>query len=330
MYIYTCQQSSPPPQCRTDCSLSLSLSLSLSFSLSLFQRQISACNRRQTKHRQKVCSDATLNIFFSFPPCPWLPSLDRVEIGLRLCQCFALCVRCLCRPYRPCCARLFASLRRALLCCWLRHLLSRWRAVIVPLCSSVSIVLFGNTMDFISSLHHARESKRRVVCAASQRSSFSGSSVDALFQARAARAAAQRDTLPPTAVAADSVAQVRRLTAVPVVAETPCSDYINGLRRSRAARTIGLCVQPSSPQIRVPRIPALCASPRHPLRASILSAAPVSQVLSVPVCGHPLRGAFLRGSTLPAVLSCANTCVLRKAVLVRRAALQPLDTEKAR
>jgi hypothetical protein len=32
------------------------------------------------------------------------------------CQCFALCVRCLCRPYRPCRARLFASLRRALLC----------------------------------------------------------------------------------------------------------------------------------------------------------------------------------------------------------------------
>ena len=181
---------------------------------------------------------------------------------MRLCQCFALCVRCLCRPYRPCCARLFASLRRALLCCWLRHLLSRWRAVIVPLCSSVSIVLFGNTMDSISSLHHARESKR-VVCAESQRPSFSGSSVDALFQARAARAAAQRDTLPPTAVAADSAAQVRRFTAVPVVAEMPCSDYINGLRCSRAARTIGLCVQPSSSQIRVPRIPALCASPPH-------------------------------------------------------------------
>jgi hypothetical protein len=32
------------------------------------------------------------------------------------CQCFALCVRCLSRPYRPCRARLFASLRRALLC----------------------------------------------------------------------------------------------------------------------------------------------------------------------------------------------------------------------
>jgi len=70
---------------------------------------------------------------------------------------------------------------------------------------------------------------------------------------------------------------------------------------------------------------------RHPtLCASILSAAPVSQVLSVPVCDHPLRGAFLRRSTLPAVLSCVNTCALRKAVLVHRAALQPLDTEKAR
>jgi len=90
------------------------------------------------------------------------------------------------------------------------------------------------------------------------------------------------------------------------------------------------CAQPSSPQIRVPRIPALRASLCHPLCASILSAAPVPQVLSVPVCDHPLRGAFLRRSTLPAVLSCANTCALRKAVLVRCAALQPLDTEKAR
>jgi len=185
-------------------------------------------------------------------------------------------------------------------------------------------------MDFISSLHHARESKQRVVCAASQRPLFSGSSVDALFQARAARAAAQRDTLNLTMVAADSAAQVRCLTAVPVVAETPCSDYKNGLRHSCAARTIGLCVQPSSTQIRVPRIPALCALPCHPLRASILSATAMPQVLSVPVCDHPLRGAFLRRSTLPAVLSCANTCALRKAVLVRCAALQPLDTEKAR
>jgi len=56
----------------------------------------------------------------------------------------------------------------------------------------------------------------------------------------------------------------------------------------------------------------------------------VSQVLSVPVCDHPLRGAFLQRSTLPAVLSCVNTCALRKAVLVRRAPLQPLETEKAR
>jgi len=94
-------------------------------------------------------------------------------------------------------------------------------------------------MDSISSLHHARESKRCVVCAESQRPSFSGSSVDVLFQARAARAAAQHDTFPPTAVATDSTAHERRLTTVPVVAETPCSDYINGLRRSRAARTIG-------------------------------------------------------------------------------------------
>ena len=37
------------------------------------QRQISACNRRQTKHRQKVCSDATLESFFlSHPPSPSL------------------------------------------------------------------------------------------------------------------------------------------------------------------------------------------------------------------------------------------------------------------
>ena len=87
-------------------------------------------------------------------------------------------------------------------------------------------------------------SARRVVCAVSQHPSFSGSSVDALFQARAARAAAQRDALPLTAVVADSAAQVRRFTAVPVVAETPCSDYVNGVRRSHAARTIGICAQP--------------------------------------------------------------------------------------
>jgi hypothetical protein len=185
-------------------------------------------------------------------------------------------------------------------------------------------------MDFISSLHHARKSKRRAVCAASQSPSFSSSSVQALFQARAARAAAQRDTLPLTTVAADSAAQVRRLTAVPVVAATPCSDYINGLRCSRAARTIGLRVHPSSSQIRVPRIPALCASPCHPLCASILSASPVPQVLSDPFSNHPLCGDFLRQSKLPADLSCANTCALRKAVLVRRAAWQLLDTEKAR
>ena len=110
--------------------------------------------------------------------------------------------------------------------CLASPLLLNWRAAIAPLCSCVSIVLFGNTMDFISSLHHARESKRRVVCVASQRPSFSGSSVDALFQARAARASAKRDTLPFTVVAVDSAAQVRRSTAVPVVAETPCSDYI--------------------------------------------------------------------------------------------------------
>ena len=185
-------------------------------------------------------------------------------------------------------------------------------------------------MDFISSLHHARESKRRVVCVASQCPSFSGSSVDALFQARAARASAKRDTLPFTVVAVDSAAQVRRSTAVPVVAETPCSDYINGLRRSRAARTIGFCVRQSSPQIGVPRIPVLHASPCHHLCASSLSASPVPQVLSVPVSDHPLCGDFLRRSTLPPDLSCANTRALRKAVIVRRAALQPLDTEKAR
>jgi hypothetical protein len=136
--------------------------------------------------------------------------------------------------------------------------------------------------------------------------------------------------LPLTTVAADSAAQVRRLTAVPVVAATPCSDYINGLRCSRAARSIGLRVHPSSPQIRVPRIPGLRASPCHPLRASILSASPAPQVLSVPLSDHPLCGDFLRRSTLPPDLSCANTRALRKAVIVRRAALQPLDTEKAR
>ena len=105
--------------------------------------------------------------------------------------------------------------------------------------------------------------------------------------------------------------------------KTPSSDYKDALRRSRAARTIGFCVQPDSPQIRVTRITELCASPRLPLCASILSVAPVSQVLSVPVCDHPLRGSFLRRSTLPAVLFCVNTCALREAVLVRRAALQP-------
>ena len=89
-------------------------------------------------------------------------------------------------------------------------------------------------------------------------------------------------------------------------------------------------MQPDSPQIRVTRITELCASPRLPLCASILSVAPVSQVLSVPVCDHPLRGSFLRRSTLPAVLFCVNTCALREAVLVRHASLQPLDTEKAR
>ena len=54
------------------------------------------------------------------------------------------------------------------------------------------------------------------------------------------------------------------------------------------------------------------------------------EALLDPRAGSRLRGAFLRQSTLPADLSCANTCALRKAVLVRRAALQPLDTEKAR